>query len=228
MAYQTIGGMIDQVAQPVMVSIRDEEDEQREVRVFRKMLRFTSLLAFPALFGLALVADEFILSTIGPKWTESIPILRILCIGGAFMPFYSLYKNLIISQGRADINMRLNIAQIVLQFLLILTTYKQGILVVVYAYSALNIVWLLVWQIYAHRLIGIRLWDVMKDTIPFAIIALGVMAVTYVATTLITNIYVLLAMRVVLAGLLYMSIMKLLRVKMMDECIKFILKKANK
>jgi hypothetical protein len=68
----------------------------------------------------------------------------------------------------------------------------------------------------------------MKDTIPFAIIALGVMAVTYVATTLITNIYVLLAMRVVLAGLLYMSIMKLLRVKMMDECIKFILKKANK
>ena len=132
------------------------------------------------------------------------------------------------SQGRADINMRLNIAQIVLQFLLILTTYKQGILVVVYAYSALNIVWLLVWQIYAHRLIGIRLWDVMKDTIPFAIIALGVMAVTYVATTLITNIYVLLAMRVVLAGLLYMSIMKLLRVKMMDECIKFILKKANK
>ena len=54
------------------------------------------------------------------------------------------------------------------------------------------------------------------------------MAVTYVATTLITNIYVLLAMRVVLAGLLYMSIMKLLRVKMMDECIKFILKKANK
>ena len=144
------------------------------------------------------------------------------------MPFYSLYKNLIISQGRADINMRLNIAQIVLQFLLILATYKQGILVVVYAYSALNIVWLFVWQIYAHRLIGIRLWDVLKDTIPFAIVALGVMAVTYVATIPITNIYILLAVRVAIAGFLYVSIMKLLRVKMMDECIKFILKKADK
>ena len=144
------------------------------------------------------------------------------------MPFYSLYKNLIISQGRANINMRLNIAQIVLQFLLILATYKQGILVVVYAYSALNIVWLFVWQIYAHRLIGIRLWDVLKDTIPFAIVALGVMAVTYVATIPITNIYILLAVRVAIAGFLYVSIMKLLRVKMMDECIKFILKKADK
>ena len=124
--------------------------------------------------------------------------------------------------------MRLNIAQIVLQFLLILATYKQGILVVVYAYSALNIVWLFVWQIYVHRLIGIRLWDVLKDTIPFAIVALGVMAVTYVATIPITNIYILLAVRVAIAGFLYVSIMKLLRVKMMDECIKFILKKADK
>ena len=228
MAYQTIGGMIDQVAQPVMVSIRDDEDEQREIRVFRKMLRFTSLLAFPAMFGLAMVADEFILSTIGPKWTESIPILRILCIGGAFMPFYSLYKNLIISQGRADINMRLNIAQIVLQFLLILATYKQGILTVVYAYSALNIVWLFVWQIYAHRLIGLRLMDVLKDSIPFAVVTLGVMAATYFATLPVTNIYALLAVRVVVAGLLYIGIMKLLRVKIMDECLQFILKKANK
>lgn len=144
------------------------------------------------------------------------------------MPFYSLYKNLIISQGRADINMRLNIAQIVLQFLLILATYKQGILVVVYAYSALNIVWLFVWQIYAHRLIGLRLMDVLKDSIPFAVVTLGVMAATYFATLPVTNIYALLAVRVVVAGLLYIGIMKLLRVKIMDECLQFILKKANK
>ena len=144
------------------------------------------------------------------------------------MPFYSLYKNLIISQGRADINMRLNIAQIVLQFLLILATYKQGILTVVYAYSALNIVWLFVWQIYAHRLIGLRLMDVLKDSIPFAVVTLGVMAATYFATLPVANIYALLAVRVVVAGLLYIGIMKLLRVKIMDECLKFILKKANK
>ena len=228
MAYQMVGGTIEQVAQPVLVSLRDDEDEHREERVFRKMLRFTSLLSFPAMFGLALVADEFILATIGPKWAESIPLLRVLCIGGAFMPFYSLYKNLIISQGRADVNMRLNIAQIILQFLLILLTYQQGILTVVCAYSALNIVWLLVWQIYARRLIGLRLLDVLKDTIPFAIVTLGVMFVTWLITQPVSNIYVLLVVRVVLAGLFYIGAMKLLRVKMMDECLKFILKKANK
>ena len=63
MAFQTVGGMIAQVAQPVLVSVRDEKE--REQQVFRKMLRFTAFLSFPALFGLALVAREFILCTIG-------------------------------------------------------------------------------------------------------------------------------------------------------------------
>lgn len=225
MAYQTVGGTIEQVAQPVLVSLRDDQDEQREVRVFRKMLRFTSFIAFPAMFGLALVANEFILSTIGSQWADSIPLLRVLCIGGAFMPFYSLYKNLIISQGRADVNMRLNILQIVLQFILIMATYKQGILMVVYAYSALNILWLLVWQVYARRMIGLRLLDVLKDTLPFALISLAIMIVVYFVTQSITNTYLLLLARIVAASVLYYAIMRLLNVAILNECLQFIRKK---
>ena len=228
MAYQTVGGTIEQVAQPVLVNLRDDEDESREVRVFRKMMRFTAFLAFPAMFGLSLVSEEFILATIGPKWIDCVPLLRVLCIGGAFMPFYSLYKNLIISQGRADLNMWLNISQIVLQFILIFATYQQGILMVVYAYSILNVVWLLAWQFFAHRLIGLQLVHVLKDTLPFALISGAVMLVSYVVTTQITNVYLLLALRIVMAIVLYVGVMKLLRVKIMDECIKFLSKKMNK
>ncbi len=228
MAYQTVGGTIEQVAQPVLVNLRDDEDESREVRVFRKMMRFTAFLAFPAMFGLSLVSEEFILATIGPKWIDCVPLLRVLCIGGAFMPFYSLYKNLIISQGRADLNMWLNISQIVLQFILIFATYQQGILMVVYAYSILNVVWLLAWQFFAHRLIGLQLVHVLKDTLPFALISGAVILVSYVATTQITNVYLLLALRIVMAAVLYVGVMKLLRVKIMDECIKFLSKKMNK
>ena len=228
MAYQTVGGTIEQVAQPVLVNLRDDEDESREVRVFRKMMRFTAFLAFPAMFGLSLVSEEFILATIGPKWIDCVPLLRVLCIGGAFMPFYSLYKNLIISQGRADLNMWLNISQIVLQFILIFATYRQGILMVVYAYSILNVVWLLAWQFFAHRLIGLQLVHVLKDTLSFALISGAVMLVSYVATTQITNVYLLLALRIVMATILYVGVMKLLRVKIMDECIKFLSKKMSK
>ena len=141
------------------------------------------------------------------------------------MPFYSLYKNLIISQGRADVNMRLNILQIVLQFILIMATYKQGILMVVYAYSALNILWLLVWQVYARRMIGLRLLDVLKDTLPFALISLAIMIVVYFVTQSITNTYLLLLARIVAASVLYYAIMRLLNVAILNECLQFIRKK---
>ena len=228
MAYQTVGGTIEQVAQPVLVNLRDNEDESREVRVFRKMMRFTAFLAFPAMFGLSLVSEEFILATIGQKWIDCVPLLRVLCIGGAFMPFYSLYKNLIISQGRADLNMWLNISQIVLQFVLIFATYQQGILMVVYAYSILNVVWLLAWQFFAHRMIGLRLVHVLKDTLPFALISGAVMVASHFATMQFDNVYLLLTLRIVMAAVLYVGIMKLLRVKIMDECIKFLFKKTSK
>ena len=226
MAHQVVGGMIGQVAQPVLVNVRGEEQE-REIRIFRKMLRFTAFLAFPALFGLSLISNEIILSTIGEKWAACVPLLRILCIGGAFMPFYSLYSNLIISQGRSDINLWLNIIQIALQMVLIILTYRQGIITVVWAYTLLNIVWLAVWQFYAKRMIGIILIDTLKDTIPFAAISVAVMVTTWYATSFISNIYLLLVCRVLVAAGLYMLVMKMLKVRIMDECINFILKKKS-
>jgi O-antigen/teichoic acid export membrane protein len=65
-----------QVAQPVLTNVDDEEGRQQ--RVFRKMLRFTAFVCFPLMFGLALVAHEFIIVTIGMKWESCVILLQIL------------------------------------------------------------------------------------------------------------------------------------------------------
>ena len=225
MAFQTVGGMVEQVAQPVLVSVREEKD--RELNVFRKMLRFTSFLSFPCLFGLALVAREFILCTIGEQWIECVPLLQILCLSGAFMPIFSLYQNLVISHGRSDINMCLNIAQIALQLIVILLFYQQGITVMVIAYSAFNMLWLAAWQPSAKRIIGLRLWQMAKDVAPFMVIAAAVMVATHFATLPISNLWLLLLSRIAVAALLYYVVMRLLNVAIFKECMKFILKKKK-
>lgn len=223
MAFQTVGGMVGQVAQPVLVSVRDEK--QRELNVFRKMLRFTSFLSFPVLFGLALVAREFILCTIGEQWINCVPLLQILCISGAFMPLYTLYQNLVISHGRSDINMWLNIGQIALQLAVILFFYRQGITVMVIAYTVFNILWLAVWQPFARGIIGLNFLQVSKDILPFMLIAAAVMVTTHYTTLLISNLWILLLTRILVATILYYAIMRLLNVVILKECLQFILKK---
>ena len=225
MAFQTVGGMVGQVAQPVLVSVRDEHN--REQQVFRKMLRFTSFLSFPALFGLALVAREFILCTIGSEWINIVPLLQILCISGAFMPLYTLYQNLVISHGRSDINMWLNICQVLLQIGVIFAFYREGMTMMVVAYSAFNIVWLGAWQVFANRIIGLSILNFLKDVVPFMVCAAVVMGICYQTTLSITNNWLLLGARLLMAGLLYFGVMRLLNVVILRECLQFILKKKK-
>ncbi|MGM9733360.1 MAG: lipopolysaccharide biosynthesis protein [Prevotella sp.] len=231
MAYTTISGTIEQVAQPILVEIADDKD--RELRVFRKMMRFTAFLVFPCLFGLSLVAEEFILVTISAKWIDSVPLLQILCIGGAFMPFYTMYQHLVISAGRSDIYMWCNIGQIILQIAIIITFHSFGIVTMVIAYTAFTIAWLGVWHIFAKRLIGIRYRDLFKDIAPFMLASAGVMIVTHYLTILLSNSiapyiatpYILLPLRIVIAGILYYGVMKVARAKIMDECISYVKRK---
>ena len=52
MSSSMINGMISGVAQPVLTQVKDDRD--RYCQVFRKMIRFTSFISFPAMFGLGL------------------------------------------------------------------------------------------------------------------------------------------------------------------------------
>jgi O-antigen/teichoic acid export membrane protein len=223
MAFQAVGGMVGQVVQPVLVNVREEKE--REQQVFRKMLRFTAFLSFPALFGLALVAKEFILCTIGDEWIGCVRLLQILCISGAFMPIYTLYQNLVISHGRSDINMWLNIGQIVLQLGVILLFYREGITTMVIAYTIFNILWLFAWMPSAKRIIGLRLFHVAKDTVPFMLCSALVMLVTYFVTQAISNLYLLLVVRILMASAFYYGVMRILKVVILRECMQFIFKR---
>ena len=82
--------MIQGVAQPVLVEVAD--DKERQKKVFRKMLRFGAFISFPVLLGLAFVAKEFILLTVGEKWLNSVPYLQILTIAYSFSFITNLWS----------------------------------------------------------------------------------------------------------------------------------------
>ena len=221
MAYSLVANTVGQIAQPVLV-----ETDRSEA--FRKMLRFTCFISMPLMFGFALVGREFILITIKEEWLECVPLLQVLCISGAFMPIHTMYQNLAISHGRSDIYMWLNIGQILLQIAVVFACSDYGMFVMVSAYSAMMILWLLPWHLFTGRLIGYSWWDVFKDVAPFMLTAIVTMAITYYATRAITNIYFLLIVRCILATAIYYAVMKLCKVQILAECENFVLKRIRK
>lgn len=226
MANSLVANTVGQIAQAVLVEADTEAHEEgRQLRVYRKMLRFTCFLAMPLMFGLALVSREFILLMIGEGWKDCVPLLQVLCVSGAFVPLYTMYQNLAISQGRSDVYMRLNIAQIVLQIVVILCFHRQGIYMMVCAYSAFLILWLLPWQLSAGRLIGYRLPDFLRDVAPFAVVAAVVMVSVHFATSTIESLWLLILARIAMAAVLYYAVLKLLGTEILKECEAFVRKR---
>lgn len=220
MAYSFLSGTMAQVAQPVMAQVTG--DNERERRVFRKMMRLTAMLSFPAMFGLAMVAEEFILLTIHEQWLSSVPLLRILCIGGAFMPLYTLYQNLMISRGRSDIYLWCTVVQIVIQIAIVVAFAKFDMQAMVWAYTAGNIVFIGIWQYFLNKLTGIRTTEIMRDICPFMISAAAVMAAVWPLTAPISNLWLLLICRFILASVLYLAIMRLAHAEILNEAIEFV------
>jgi len=221
-----VNDILQSVAQPVLVEANNDRDRQRHI--FRKMLRFIAFISFPALFGLAFVAPELIVILITDKWMASITIMQLLCLWGAFLPIYTTYAQLVIAHGKSNIYLINTIIIGIVQILSLLFLHSYGIIVMVIAFIAINIIWLLVWHYYVHGLIGLKIWHVVKDIFPYLGVTLLVLSATYIITLPITNIYLLLLGKIGVAVILYVVIMKLTNSVMFKESIDFLLRKRKK
>ena len=222
-ASSTINGMVTSTSQPTLAQVTDDIGRYRHV--FRKMLRFICFVSFPAMLGLGLVAQEFILLTVGEQWRESGLILSLLCIHGAFVPITTLYSNLTISRGKSGVNMGCTIAQCLAVWAGLILLYPKGLLPMVIYFVALNVAWLVIWQWFAWRLTGLTFQEALKDIMPFLLFTLAVLAVTWWLTCGITDLWLLLLSRILIAAFLYGGIMWVSGAKIMRETIQYLARK---
>ena len=191
------------------------------------MLRFTAFISFPLMFGLALIAPEFITIAITDKWLPSAAIMQILCIWGAFLPINYIYTNQLISKGKSNVYMWNTIIQNLVQLLVLLLTVSYGIYVMAAIYVTINILWLFVWHYFVWQLIRITLWNVMKDITPYLSITAISLTAGYFAAKAFSNIYICLINKIVVTALVYIIILWSSKSVIFHESINFLLKRRK-
>jgi O-antigen/teichoic acid export membrane protein/glycosyltransferase involved in cell wall biosynthesis len=202
----TLSGMIQGVAQPTLSQLRcrvgtdnlpdgcrvgtdNLPDGCRRLRVFRKMLRFAAFVSFPAMWGLALIAPELIHIAIGEKWAESVPLLQILCVSGAFAPLIARYAGVATSAGRSGVYLRNTLLRGGAQLVCALVLYRQGIVAMLAGYTVLSAAWLPVWHCSVKGLLRLRFVDALRDVLPYVCVSvLAVLAARAVCLTAVSGI----------------------------------------
>ncbi len=221
--YSVIWGMVNNVSQPVLAQLSNEPS--RQAQAFRKMIRFVSFLVFPAMLGLALVAEEFISITVTDKWAASVPYMQLFCIWGAIMPINNLCANLLISHGKSNIYMYNTIMLDIVQLAVLFLSYPYGLIQMVINYVAVNLLWFFVWYYFVHRYIPIRFLQlVCRDILPFLLITMGAVSVAYYLTQDMANIYLRLGIKMATVALLYIGVLYLCRAVVLKESMEYLKK----
>lgn len=92
--------IIGKVTFPLLSKI--QSDKQYLQEIFIKLVRFTFFVSAPLMIILSASAKPLILTLLGEKWNEAIPIFQILCLGGIFYTLQALNVNTIKIYGRTD------------------------------------------------------------------------------------------------------------------------------
>lgn len=142
-------GMINSVAQPVLAEVAN--DRKRQQCIFRKLMIFTIAVSFPLMLGIGLMAEELVNLFLTDKWTGTIPLLRLLCISGAFVPITNLYQQLLISRGRSDLYMWGVIIEGILILICLLLASPYGVENMLKTYVCLYISYVGVWYGLAQK-----------------------------------------------------------------------------
>ena len=219
MGWLLINNMLSGIAQPVLAKTDDEPERQK--RIFRKLLRFTAFVSFPAMLGLALVSHEFIVILLGEKWLDSALILQWLCVMGAFYPLSNLFSYYMVSHGQSSRFMWCHTALGAVQLAAVFVSAPYGMGMMIKVYVGIAVGWFWVWYRLSRNWIGLTLYEVVKDISPYFFITVALVFSAQVITEPIASIYIRFAAKVLFVASLYVLVLWLLGSAIFRESLDF-------
>ncbi len=220
--YQEIpSSIVTNSFRPIVLSVlsKVQDEEQRALEVTRRIIGLISFVIFPSMFILATVAKPFLVLLLSDIWLPSVPIFRVLCLAGSFIPFTIILGDSVSTMGRSELTLRYELIRKSFLFIGLAFLFGQGIMSLAYWWIAYMIFSLLVALIIIKRIFpyGIKLFT--KD-VGLHIIVAGIWSIVASQTESFYHNYIL---QIIVQGLIiaigYLSTLYLLKDKTYKEVI---------
>ena len=194
-----------------------QDDDVRLGRAYRKMIRTSAFVIFPAMFGLAAVAVPLMYVILGPKWGLCAQILTIISFTYMLSPIHSLNRNLLLVKGRSDITLKLSIIQKVIGLILLISAVPFGIFAMFYAGLIGSLLMLFMNTYYTEKFINVGFWRQMKDITPTFILCVIMFIAVRLTMAVIPNIYIQLVVSILVGAGIYVGMAKLFKFEELGE-----------
>jgi teichuronic acid exporter len=208
-------GNINSSIQSVMFPAYSKCQDDRPLvkQIMRRALVTSSFLIFPAMAGLAAIAEPLVELLLTEKWLVAVPFLQIFCAVYALWPIHTVNLQAINALGRSDVYLKLEIATKFVGVCMLAVTVPIGIYAMALSMIVTGIITTFI-NAYPNKiLLDYSFSEQWKDLIPNLMLSLIMFGIVYSILFLDLPIWVTFILQIVVGVSVYVGLAWLLKLE---------------
>ncbi|MHB9056434.1 MAG: lipopolysaccharide biosynthesis protein [Paludibacteraceae bacterium] len=149
---------------PLLVQIQD--DNERLIRIQSRLVKTISLIFFPLIAVLIVIAKPLFIVLITSKWIESIVLFQLLLIANLFTPIYSLNTSLLNAKGLTKQTFNLELVKKLLIVISIVICFSYGIKIMLLGYIIANFIAYFISSYYIRKHLNYKIREQLLNILP--------------------------------------------------------------
>ena len=180
----------------------NQNNPQVLVKMTKQSIRNSMFLVTPALALLFVFADSLVSAILTDKWLPCVIFIRLCCLINFFKPINIINLQVIISCGRSDMYLKLEILKKTQALLVFLVSYRFGVIAMVSASAAMGIVYMFENGWYTKKLINYPPWEQLWNIMPTLLTTLFASIISYLVSISVDSIW----LKIFLGGFVFVII----------------------
>jgi O-antigen/teichoic acid export membrane protein len=213
--FLTLANTFRSVAMLVLSEINDQTERLK--RVTSKIMKSIAFLSFPIGFAMIVIAEPTFYLFFKEKWLAAVPYFQILTFAGMLSPFVYIFNELFIAKENSKYFLGIEIVKGLILILLIIFLFPRGITALAVSWIIYMAITLFISVILSGRLIRYTLIHLMKDIVPYLILAVICSSMSYFLTQKIDNNILYITINLAIISISYILLCKLMKLEMLKE-----------
>ena len=215
--------VVERVTYPVLSSIQD--DKERMVSAYRRIIRTSMFITAVALFSLGAVSEPLIYCMIGPKWHEASTYLPLICITSTLYPLHAINLNMLKVQGRSDLFLGLEVIKKIISLAPLFVGAFVGIIPMLWVNIFVGIIAYFLNSYYSGRLLGYSSWMQLCDIAPSYALAIAIALSVWFLKYLPLSYWVVLPMQMAVGAIVFFTLCILFKMNEYREIMDILKRK---
>jgi len=169
--------VIRQVSYPLLAKI--DNDPVSLKNGYRKVLSTSMLVFIPVSFFIIAAADNFLVCIFGNQWLPSTPFLRLWCVCGLLVSFYSIFQNVFLVKSKTDCLLKLSLIRQVIRIVVIISFIKVSIIALMWAIVGSTVISAVLYSFFGCKMIKYSIKEIATDINPIFFPAMIAALVVY-------------------------------------------------